>query len=271
MGEFRVVTRLVLAMSVVAIMATSGLSQTPDHTEATRTSEEDSLRRARQAKLHELSKARKDTCTGWLILDGRLIPGPYDFVLEDDCIRINGLPYMAPTPPEPKREVPQHISDQHAASRGILNTFHNAVPKVGVDSARALALAYALSQSILDTAYFFSSDRLEIIPHGESWPGFIWLRPILDSPRSSEDVRNERLQHAVSDLKKWLNHGWLVLTRSRGGYLEARKPPRAGETVKELQRIAATVPDLQERIAAVKEIVHDDAMAEVIAREFERK
>jgi len=247
----------------VLIIAVLALAQMPEKPQGTA---QDS---ARDAYFRELRQRQEDTTsaiTGWLILDGKLIPGPYVIDIKDDWLEINGRPYMAPKPPEPKREVPQNIKDQHRAVSGILNTFHEAVPLVGVDSAHALALSYALSQSVIDTAYYTASDRLEYLPHGESWPGFIWLRPILESPQPYEEIRKDRLQHRALQLKNTLNGGCLIFTDRTGGMFLSITPPEAEEIVRELQRIVTTIPDMQERISAVKEIVVHGDLAEAIAK-----
>lgn len=262
-----VVSQLVMAVAMVAVMGAYGLSQTPEKMDATPKSAIDSAKEARRAAARAIEEARSST--GWLILDGKLIPGPYDIVLEDDCIKINGLPYMAPKPPEPTEdiEIPEYIIKQHAISNAMVDTFYKSFPVVGLDSARSIACSFAESQTEVDSTRVYSPRHIEVFFEWSSIPMHYLLLPA-DPPEPHEKVRKEVLEHGASSLRGWLTHGCLVITKSTGGYIESRQPPRAGEILKELRRIAATIPDLQERIAAVKKIIHHDGMAEAIAREF---
>jgi len=262
-----VVSRLVIAVVLVTVMAAFGLSQPVGKTDSTEKSAIDSTKEARRAAAKAVEEARSST--GWLILDGKLIPGPYDIIIEDDCIKINGLPYMAPKPPEPTEdiEIPEYIIKQHAISNAMLDTFENSFPHVGFDSARSIARSFAESQPEVDSTRLYSPRDIEVFFEWSSIPKHHWLLPV-DPPEPHEKVRKDVLEQRAKQLQGWLSRGCLVITKSTGGYMESRQPPRAGEILKELRRIAATIPDLQERIAAVKEVVHHNGMAEAIAREF---
>ena len=263
--------RLFIALTLVAALAAFCLAQRAETTKPTRRGEIDSVEQARRAAKRA---AQEEPTTGWLILDGKLIPGPYEIVIEDDCIKINGLPYMERRkPPEPTEK--EEIDSIAITEHNLLNLLQDSFPiwhtEDGPEVAQQRALELMNGSELVDTAYFGSRLDLRVVFHGKRWPrepAHILLQSEIVSMPPYEEVRKGILKLRASQLRGWLNRGCLVMTKSSGGTIKSIQPRKAQIILNELQRIATTIPGLESRIAAVKEVISYDTMAELIAKEF---
>jgi len=226
-------------------------------------------------------KTAKDTAhlpnAGWLIFDGELIPGPYDIVIEDDCIKVNGRSHLArvkqPKPPKPTHKTPY---DSKALTEiGTINLIQDSFPvwrtQVGSEHAQTRALAMANMVETVDSADFISETAMKIIFHRtpEPIPYIIMLNPdVARDSHSLEETHWGILQNRAQSLRGWLSNGNLVILQDVQG-LYVINSMKARETLEKLRAIVTSTPDMDTRIAAVRKIIHDDRMAKAIAERLE--
>jgi len=225
-------------------------------------------------------KTAEDTAqlpnAGWLIFDGELIPGPYDIVIEDDCIKVNGRSYMAP--PEPPKQTKEVPYDSNAvAVHNLLNraedTFYTYQSAAGLQVAQERTLASLRNEKLVDSAYFSGLGlwlMLHYPPEKEETIPFILMlaeqRPA--PPQPYTERRREILEDRAQSLRGWLSNGNLVILRGVQG-LYVINSMKARETLEKLRAIVASTPDMETRTAAIRKIIHDDRMAKAIAERLE--
>ncbi len=264
-----VVSQLVIAVALVAAMAAFGLSQTPEKTDATLTNTEDSLRQARRAKLKELSKAKRDTITGWLILDGELIPGPYDVVITDNSILVNGLVVVAPPPKQENIAVDPKYVAHHELSIEMHTGYDSVYVEKGGGEAQKWVYEFLQNHPLVDTVYPSKFADLAYKFVDDKYPNHVtFLPPEDENAPTREEILKETLQWYGARLGGSLSHGSLVI-RARGSGGGTTIPfPRSRLKMDELIRIAATIPDLEERVAAIKKTIGNNDQARLIAERF---
>ena len=209
------------------------------------------------------------TPTGWLILNGKLIPGPYDIVIEDGKIKINGLG-IAPSPkPRKVITVEPNTAAQHQVFVAFREAFNMWVAEEGLEIARQRALEFMQAQPIVEKAYLASESDLRVLFRGEKYEERVYLHPPRKSPLSPEEVRQQFLEDRVESLRYWLTHGTLVILNE--GVLMATPPAEGEATLKKLQEIVATKADVDERLSAIREIIPDKEMAKAIAERLSQE
>jgi hypothetical protein len=156
---FAVVAQLVITAALVAAMAAFALSQTPEQAGSAKESALDSAKQARSAmmrEMRELSKARKDTITGWLIVDGEYIPGPYDVEVaqEDSSILVNGIVVTSPAPqPEPIAVDPKYGA-QHRFSTEQNIGYDSVYQEKGEAAAKRWVYEFTRNHPLIDTVFY---------------------------------------------------------------------------------------------------------------------
>lgn len=209
------------------------------------------------------------TPTGWLILNGKLIPGPYDIVIEDGKIKINGLG-IAPSP-KPRKVItvdPSAVA-RHQVYEAFWAAFRTWVAEEGLEVARQRALEFMQAQPIVEKAYLASESDLQVLFQGEKYEVTVSLEPPRESPLSPEEARQQFLEDYVGSLRYWLTHGTLVILNE--GVLMVTPPSEGEATLKKLREIVVTKADLEERLSAIREIIPDKAMAKAIAERLSQE
>jgi hypothetical protein len=167
-----------------------------------------------------------ESTEGWLILNGELIPGPYDIVIEDDNIKINGLDITASPQPQKVITVEPSTKAQHAVYEALREAFPNWVASDGLDAARLRALEYVKAQPIVENVYMDAESDLRVLFKGEKYEDRIFLDPPIEDQPSPKEVRQNLLNDYLNSLKYWLTNGCLVIINE--GVLMAT-PPLEGQ------------------------------------------
>lgn len=270
---FSVVVRLVIAAGVVAGIGTFGLSQTPEKMDATPTSSEDSLRQVRRAKLKELAHARKDTITGWLIVDGEYIPGPYEVVVvqQDSSILVNGIVATAPAPqPQPTAIDPKYIAQEELRKERNAG-FDSVYTEKGEGAAKRWVFEFLQNHPLVDTVYASELADLAVRYVGDEYEDHITFSPPEEKPPTREEMEEmfkKNLQRRGDGLRGSLSHGSLVIKSSISWGGMTIPYPDSKLKMDELIRITSTIPDMGERVAAIRKIIGNNNHTRLIAERF---
>lgn len=200
---------------------------------------------------------------GWLILEGKLIPGPYDVRTLKSEIQINGKNIRKPRKPAVSIAVNPSAAAVHQVVQTLRAALRTWVLEDGAVVARERALEFMESQPLVDDVRFHSDTHLRVIFRGEEVPEYINLHVRSQPGLSKEQVRAQYLESQVKALKYWLTHGALVILNE--GVLMATPPGEGEATVQQLQEMAASETDLDRRAAAIGELIPDREMAKAIA------
>jgi len=263
-----------LAPVAVFMLSMSGLSGPGD--DSTNQSRIDQRKRAVLARPHPDSTYEG---TGWLIHNGQLIPAPYEVVVHDSSITINGLHVYPKIRPEPKDtiEIDSSIRAMARLSDEFWELFPLWIDSLGRELAFKRAVAFMQDHEIVDTAY--------LVEPGQKGPGDMKVvyktwhgHEVAFDLESSTSVKfapqpegwqRELLEKRARGLQHYLTHRGLVI--SQGGQIRKTHAPLSEWKLAEIREIVGSVTDLDERISAVQEIVGSKKMATAIAKHFPRE
>jgi hypothetical protein len=173
-------------------------------------------------KYHEPDSADVQEGSGRIILDGILLEPPYEIVVQNDTLKINGYTWLSKGE-EPTQGKEIDPETRYGMVTEALDSFGTAYRQVGYDSAINLMLDFFNDRrgDLVDSAYFdehygfFVKFKDVIGPHG------IWFEP----PKTERELQWER-QHQDSilikeaiRLKKAVGNGNLIILGGKGGQI----------------------------------------------------
>ena len=207
-----------------------------------------------------------DEQTSWLIVDGAIVPGPYEIIVLEDGIEINGRRLLEPAAPASPITVSARTKAQHQAIEAVHMVFPLWAAEDGEAAASAAAVMYMLAQREVVEAEFVSPHTLRVKFRGERYDEFVTLEshPAEVPP---EQVRQSYLQDQGEALDHWLHNGALVIMQ--GSVLMAT-PEREGKTL--LSKLVAIIrSDLTPlaRLDAIDDLLPDGDMANAIAQHLD--
>jgi hypothetical protein len=201
--------------------------------------------------------------TGWLILDGRLIPGPYDVAIVDDGIRIDGLSIEPPPGPAVPITVTPEIVAQHEVLESLSAALQKWTKEGGAEAACTHALEFMRSQALVEEVVLHSETSLRVLFRGVKYPEYVDLSASPPDEPSLERVRAEYLDDQARALRYWLTHGSLVIFNR--GVLMATPTTEGAAMLKQLRDLVARNDDVDVRAAAVGVLIPEPGMARAIA------
>ncbi len=203
---------------------------------------------------------------GWLILNGEYIPGPYEVTITDSTVLVNDLIALSKPEPGEKRVVDSSTTAQHTLLNELSDSFHVWIDAVGVDTARQKCLRFMQKQSSVADAYIKNGERLRFTFKNEKYEEGMWLKPAKTPSVEREARLRGNLQAYGKRLQSRLNSGSLVILQ--GGRYRDVLYPRSKTVFKQLKEIATDVPDREDRVSAILEIIRRRSLAETIADKF---
>lgn len=209
-----------------------------------------------------------DTTTGWLILYGELVSPPYEIVVEDSNIFINGLPYYRRPKPSKTRESRLDSTGKsvYELDRKFWPLFRTHVEQEGMEAARIWASEYIGSHPVVDTAYFIAPSDLLVEYRGVGFKTIYELE-LRSRPKSPEGHFGKTLKFRAKVLAAALDQKSLVILN--GGARSVIHAPD-GEKRFIMLKDAAKIVDFRARFSTIKSIVGDSAIATSIAENFMR-
>jgi len=268
-----VLTCSFFALAIVATLISSGLSQSTGKGKSWASNKSDSARQARRAAMKESDKVNKDTLTGWLILDGELIPGPYEVVvvIQDSSILVNGIVAVSPAPQSEPIVVDSKYVAHHTFAAEQNVGYDSVYIKKGEAAAKKWAYEFSQNHPLVDTVYYSRGGDLVIKFVDEKYEEHITFLPPaekLPNHEEMEEMFRKNLQSIGERLRGSLSHGSLVIKSSISWGGATIPFPRSKLVIDELKRICATISDLEERVAAIKKVIGNDDQAQLIAERF---
>jgi len=257
---------LICSFSVLVVVVTqisSGLSQSTEAGKSAPDNKIDGVKQTRRAATMAHDSIKGDTLTGWLILDGELIPGPYEVVIKDSSIEVNGIVVVSP----PKNLESLTEEEKYAAEQERQMKFHDGCDSVlfeqGEIAARIWSIEFGMKYPPIikpeppkDT-YCCESIPISLLP--ESYGPTI---------EEMEGIFEKNLQRRGRELRVSLTNGSLVIG-ARGRWLKRPIPyPRSKYIIDEFTRICTKIPDLAERAHAIEGVINLDFQAALIALRF---
>ena len=264
--HFAMLAAFFAALIFMAADAATGLAQT---TGIPTTAEKDSTTGKKVRPAPRYPRDTAEAGAGWLILDGRLVPGPYDMVISDSIIKVNGIAVVSVPPPSENKSVDSASIARHQFSSTLGDSFSTWVHVVGFDTACQRTLSLAQSLPEIDSAYMLSESAIRYWIHGDKWGEAMMLEPPREPLQTPEERLQDNLRFLGGRLKMHLTSGSLVIMQQ--GRYKTVSWPRSKIVLEQLQKIAATMPDLKARTDAVLEIIHDRRYAQAIAERFMQK
>ena len=265
--RFTIFFQFLVALALVAGIAIVGVAQTPREVSPEAKRDTASHKNPRPAPRYSRDKA--EAGAGWLILDGQLVPGPYDVIISDSIIKVNGIAVVSVPPPSEKKCADSASIARHQFFSTLNDSFRTWVPAVGFDTACQRTLSLAQSLPEIDSAYMLSESAIRYWIHGDKWGEVMMLEPPREPFQTPEERLQDNLRFLGGRLKMHLTSGSLVIMQQ--GRHKIVSWPRSKIVLEQLQKIAATIPDLKARTDAVLEIIHDRRYAQVIAERFMQK
>jgi len=258
-------------LAIVATLISSGLSQSTGKGKSATDNKSDSARKARRAAMKESDKVNKDTLTGWLILDGRLIPGPYEVVIKDSSVEVNGIVAVSP----PQRQEPVAVDPKCVAHHELMMQadagYDSIYAEKGEGAAKKWYFEFLQKQPLVDSIYVSRHGALTVKFQDEKYAEEVFFAPREKDAPTREEMFKKNLQWFGEGLRGSLNHGSLVIKSSKIGGGQTIPFPESKLVIDELKRISATIPDLEERVAAIKDVIGNNDQARLIAERFLRE
>jgi len=203
---------------------------------------------------------------GWLILEGKLISGPYDVRIVEGLLEINGNKIEKPVKPVVSIAVNPSVAARHQVLETLRTALETWVAEEGPAPAREYALAFMQSQPLVEDVRFHSDTHLRVVFRGEEHAEYVDLSTPSETQVSPEQVRAQYLESQAKALKYWLTHGSLVILQE--GVLMATAPAEGERTLTQLREIVGSTKDVDIRAASIREIIPDRGMAKAIAEQL---
>jgi hypothetical protein len=205
--------------------------------------------------------------TGWLIVRGVLVEGPYTAVVGDDTVVVNGVPLAAPRAPLPSDPDPgaraQLFEQFWLQWRQWCDTADLEIARTwAVDwwnSAPGVMLAERVPPDDGDLRLWFDGD-----------PDYqlLYLQPpASDLPPPDEASRLAVLEELRQEVQATLDHGRLLVVEDEG-YSLSFPSGESGEVMAQIEAIGATLADEEARFQALRVILPDEQTARSIAKNF---
>ena len=268
--RFTIIFRLFIAFVLMVGTASIGVAQTLRQVSPEAKGDTASHKHPRPAPRY--SRYPADTVTGQLILDGKLIPGPYEIIIQDSTIRVNGIIALA-LPKGPRQaeqrtdiEIDSNVMAKYKVDEAFARAFRNWETERGFDTACTLAVGYMRRQPLVDSAYWMGPGAFCVFYEGDRDPNVFELYPHMDPEPPDPNRWQKVLEFVAGGLKGALHDGSLVIMQN--GQCWPISPPKRMTVLKQLQDIVASEPDMEKRIAAIKKIVRDERSAKAIAEKL---
>lgn len=199
---------------------------------------------------------------GTLILDGRIVPGPYVVEATTEGLKVNGrLPDKISSPP-----LVFAISAETAAKHFVFDELYSALrvwtAEYDETQLRELAIAYLRQQPIIDAVTLHGEHHAIVHFVGEEHPEYVSLRVRPDVEASPEELRRAYLERERQSLEYWLTHGCLVIIH--GGVLMVSSPGAGDVMLSEIVEIVTSRATGDEKTARIKNIIPDEGLARSI-------
>lgn len=268
--KLAIILQLLAVIVLVTGTASIGVAQTPREVSPEAKKDTASQKHSRPAPRYPRDTAKVGT--GWLIVNGEFIAGPYEVVVGDSNIKINGFPVYPGFRPEhrPSAEVDSNIIARFQLSEAFWPAFRSWVKEQGQQAACEQAVGFMLAQPIIDTAYLAGPCDLRVVYR--NWPERTVrfdLEPPMEFEPQPDGWQHQFMERRVARLRQALTHKGLVI--SQDGRFAVTDAPAAEQKLKKLQEIVSTLSSLPERIVALSEIIPDRTAAEAIARRFRQE
>ncbi len=217
--------------------------------------------------------------TGWLILEGRYIPGPYNFSVSGDTLFVNGIPVNHPrrTPRRPLPEnppvgpAPDSLHELNKAFWKNLRTWYS---ESGFETARMKGVEFLEASSLVESARIDSGGDITAKYVGRPGEETFYLHTLFDPDQEhiadllTPEATTARLERRAANLTAELNKGALVITV--GPQRRTLAPPKAEQVFIEIQRIIDSIPEIEGRKEALRTIIPNDRIRTAIAEKFDQ-
>lgn len=270
---FLVVCPLILALAITAGLPSPASAQQAEKAGQTRLDSLHARREAYSAKAREWQDDTTSARTGWLILDGRSVSGPYEVVVvqEDSTILVNGIIAISPAPqPESIEPDPTDIAC-HTVIEKMGKGYDSVYTEKGTAVAQRWAFEFLREQPVVDSVYYSKWGELAIKFVDHEYPMYVVPPPPGEKPPTPvemEEMFKENLQSMADRLRGSLSHGSLVIKGSRSWGGTTISYPQSRFIMEELEKITTSISDLDKRVAAIKEILGNDDQVQLIAERF---
>jgi len=262
-----VISRLLIALMLAVLFTTNDAAQADD---TTKVKEKTSWRWDKKA-FQEYAKriGEPDSNAAWLILDGVLMNPPYEVQVKDSTITINGISI--------RREFVRRTDIEVDSSTKVINrvvqdawaNFRMWHAEHGMKEARKRVFDFMKSQPIVEKIYWESDAHLRFLFHGEKYEDGMLLNPPYEPPLPPEEMRRVQLESSAKAIRGSLARGNLVILQD--GVFMITSHPKSRMMIDRLIEIAETTADIEERTAAIREIIPDNVISRRIAERFRLK
>jgi hypothetical protein len=212
--------------------------------------------------------------SGRIILNGRLLEPPYDIIVQNDTIKINGISLISQGTPIAMDRDTNSIKNaeiKYNLLSASIDSFDNACKNVGYDSALIVMLDYFNGKDIVDSAYIDEHFGFSVKFKDAIGPEWIWYEPTIpDSLKKWGEMQsyNAMVQHATL-IRKAVGNGNLVILGYRGGEAHLSY---AQKWIKEINRIVTSSQlSREEKFNALRRIAKDDHNAEDILENWGKR
>jgi hypothetical protein len=203
---------------------------------------------------------------GWLIMGGKLIPGPYVVRIVEGLIEINEKKIEKPVRPAVSIAVNPSVAAKHQVLETLRTALRTWTVEEGFAAARERALAFMQSQPLVESVRFDSDNHLRVVFHDEKYAEYVDLVTRNETQVSREEVRAQYIESQAKALEYWLTHGSLVILQN--GMLMATSPGEGEATLRHLQEIVSSTADMDTRAALISKIIPDSGMAKAISEQL---
>lgn len=215
----------------------------------------------------------RNNSPGWLIVDAKLVPGPYNVTIENRCIRVNGVSLTQEVAPTPAPVTPDAIRS-NPSERDILRSsfwkqYATWVERDGLEEAQRRSLDFWSTHTPVAAAWYpYPSEPslLAVRFQNEDQPNhFLLARPEPETtPKEREQRYRAYLDERQQALTNYLTNGCLVISY-KGHFLYQ---PNGTEFVGRLRSLFQTEPDRLRRLDVIRRFVADSEMASDLADHF---
>lgn len=205
--------------------------------------------------------------TGWLIVRGVFVQGPYTVVVGDDTVEVNGVLLAAPQMPLPADPDP----GPHAPLfEQFWSQWRQWCDTSDLETARAWAVDWWNSAPGVTLAQRVPADDGDLRVWFDGDPDYqlIYLQaPASDQPPPGESSRLAILNELAQEIQDHLDQGRLLIVEDEG-YSLWFPAGESAQVMAQIEAISATLPDEEARFQALREILPDERMARSLAQHF---
>ena len=200
----------------------------------------------------------------WLILNGRLVPGPHEVEIRDGAIHVDGEPMIRPRPPGPRIEVTPQAIARFEVGQHVLSAADAWITEFGREGAQKRAVEWLRSQSIVESAE--PADHGVLVTWKERGPdGRIETEGIHFGCGFGEELPEEKhanLEREAERLRNQLRMPGLLIIATDGN-VNTMGP--GAERLAEIRRAVSEGWTVESRARRLEEILHHAPAARAIA------